>query len=70
MTAVESKIPNVSNLVKKTDYDLKISDIESKYITTADKFTKDIVANRIKSEELVNKSVLARFINSVDLDKK
>ena len=70
MTAVESKIPNVSNLVKKTDYDLKISDIESKYITTADKFTKDIVANRIKSEELVNKSVIARFINNADLDKK
>ena len=70
MTAVESKIPNVSNLVKKTDYDLKISDIESKYITTADKVTKDIVANRIKSEELVNKSVIARFINSADLDKK
>ena len=70
MTAVESKIPNVSNLVKKTDYDLKISDIESKYITTADKVTKDIVANRIKSEELVNKSVIARFINNADLDKK
>ena len=30
LTAVEDKIPNVSNLVKKTDYDTKISDIEKK----------------------------------------
>ena len=42
LTAVENKIPNVSNLVKKTDYNTKISEIESKvnnhnhdkYITT------------------------------------
>ena len=42
MTAVENKIPNVSNLVKKTDYNTKISEIEKKitdhnhdkYITT------------------------------------
>ena len=42
LTAVENKIPNVSNLVKKT-YDIKISEIENniakdhvhnKYITT------------------------------------
>ena len=42
MTAVENKIPNVSNLVKKTDYDTKVGEIEKKltdhkhdeYITT------------------------------------
>ena len=42
LTAVESKIPVVSSLVKKADYDTKISDIEKKitdhdhdkYITT------------------------------------
>ena len=28
LTAVENKIPNVSNLVKKTDYNTKISEIE------------------------------------------
>ena len=27
LTAIENKIPNVSNLVKKTDYDAKILDI-------------------------------------------
>ena len=30
LTAVENKIPNVSNLVKKTDYNTKISEIEKK----------------------------------------
>ena len=30
LTAVENKIPNVSILVKKTDYDAKISETESK----------------------------------------
>ena len=49
-----------------------ISDIESKYITKADykKFTKDIVTNKIKCEGLVNKFVIAGFINNADLDKK
>ena len=41
MTAVENKIPDVSNLVKKTDNDAKISDIKSKYFAMAyyNKFT-------------------------------
>ena len=72
MNSVENKIPDVSNVVKKTDYDAKILDIESKYITTADynKFTKDIVANDIKSKRLVDVSDIAGFINNVNLDKK
>ena len=32
LTAVENKIPNISNLVKKTDSDAEISDIEKKNI--------------------------------------
>ena len=36
LTAVENKIPDASNLVRKTDYDTKTSDIQNKYITTAD----------------------------------
>ena len=41
MTVVENWIPDISNLVKKTDYHRKILHIESKYFTTADynKFT-------------------------------
>ena len=30
LTAVENKIPDVSNLVKKTDYNTKIGEIENK----------------------------------------
>ena len=30
LTAVEIKIPNVSSLVKKTNYDTKISELEKK----------------------------------------
>ena len=33
---VENKIPDVSNLVKKTDYDAKISHIVAKCFTTSD----------------------------------
>ena len=35
-TAVENKIPNVSNLVKKTDNNTKISEIENKITTDHD----------------------------------
>ena len=56
----------------KIDYDSNISDTENKYITTADynKFTKDIVTNKIKSKELINTSDITGFITNADLDKK
>ena len=44
LTAVENKIPDVNNLVKKkTDYDAEILYIKSKYFSTADynKFTSE-----------------------------
>ena len=48
-------------LKNKTDYDATISDIENKWITTADynKFTKDIVANNVKNKNLVDRSAIA-----------
>ena len=72
MTAVENKIPDVSNLVKKTDYDPKISDIESKYFTTADynKFTSQTLDEKIKQKEFIDTSAIAGFINNTHLDKK
>ena len=47
---VDNKIPNLSSLVKKTDYDAKISDIQGKYFTTSDynNFTGDIFDAKIK----------------------
>ena len=72
LTAVENKIPDVSNLVKKTYCDAEILDIEFKYFTTAgyQKFTSQTLDAKIKQKELVDKSVIARFINNADLDKK
>ena len=50
---VENKIPDVSGLVKKKDYDAKISDIEKKYFTNSDhnKFTKEILYEKIKEKK-------------------
>ena len=63
---------DVSNLVKKRDYDAHISHTKSKYFTTSDynKFTTDIIDNKIKERELVKKSNVSGFINNSDLDKK
>ena len=63
---------DVSNLVKKRDYDAQISDTKSKYFTTSDynKFTTDITDNKIKEKELVKRSDVSGFINNSDLDKK
>ena len=36
VTTLENKIPNVRNLVKKTDFSTKISDIENKTTTDND----------------------------------
>ena len=49
---VKCKIRNVGGLVKKTDYDAKIKDIERKYFTTADynKFTNGKLDVKIKWE--------------------
>ena len=58
--------------MSEKDYDTKISDIESKYITTSNynKFTKNVVDISIKSKSLVDKSYIAGFINNAELDKK
>ena len=36
ISEVENKNPNVSGVVKKADYDVKIPDVEGKYITTSE----------------------------------
>ena len=72
LIAVENKIPEVSNLVKKTNYGAKISDIETKYFTKlhCNKFTRNILDGKIKVKELIEKSAIAGFINNADLNKK
>ena len=46
---------------KKTDYDAKILDIESKYFTTADhnKFISQTLDAKIKQKRLIDKSDIA-----------
>ena len=46
------KIPDVSGVVKKTDYNTKISHIEKKYFITFDynKLTKEILDAKIKKK--------------------
>ena len=71
MTAVENKIPDVSSLVKKTDYGEKISDIETKitdhdhdkYITTPE-FS--ILAVRTFNARLAQTDLVAK----TDVDAK
>ena len=60
MIVVESKILDISNLVKKTDYDEKMTDIENKYITTGhyNKVTTNIVAQRIKKKNFLKILIL------------
>ena len=63
MTAVENKIADVSSLVKKTDYNSKITEIEKKltdhshdkYIDTLvlNKFTAEVFDARLERENLV-----------------
>ena len=50
MTAVENKIPSISNLVKKTDYDTKVGEIENKMIN----LNKKIVSNKTKDISIEN----------------
>ena len=72
LTAAENKIPDVSNLVRKTDYDTKISETEKKltdhnhdkYITTPEfnKFTAEILAARLLAQ--------ANLVTTTNFDTK
>ena len=55
---VKNKIPDLSDLIKKTNYDAKISEFEEKYFTASDykKFMSGILNVLITQKELVNKS--------------
>ena len=59
----------LSGLVKKTDYDAKISKFEGKYFTSSDynKFASDILDAKIKQKELANKSDISNLVKNSDL---
>ena len=60
LTAVENKIPNVSDLVEKADYDHEIKEIKSKYLIASDynKITNNVLDTKITEKTLVNESCL------------
>ena len=66
LTAIENKIPDVNNLVKKTDYKTKVTEIENKlnnhdhdkYIDTSEfnKLAVDVFNARIAQANLITKA--------------
>ena len=81
LTAAECKIPDISDLVKKTDYNTKFSEIDNKYtdydhsnkfITTPEfnKLTSEKFGVRLKQANLVNKSDIAKFVTKTDFDNE
>ena len=80
LTAVENKIPRISNLVKKTDYSTKINETEKeitdhnhdKYITTPEfnKFTAEFFDLRLKRANLGSQSDIDNFVNKTDFDNE
>ena len=65
---VENKIPGVSGLVRKTDYDAKIKDIEGTYFSTVDynRFASEIFDAKIKQKELDYKSDVSNLEKNSD----
>ena len=71
ISKLKKLIKNVwlSGLVKKTNYDAKISKFEGKYFTSSDynKFASDILDAKIKQKELANKSDISNLVKNSDL---
>ena len=80
LTAVENKMPNVSNLVKKTDYNTKTNNIEKKitdhshdkYTATVEcgKLTLENFVARLKQTNLISKRDIANFVSKTDFNSK
>ena len=80
LTAVQNEIRNINHLVKKTDYNTKISKIEKKitghvhdkYITTPEfnKLTAENFAVRLAQLNLARKTDIANFAKKSDFDNK
>ena len=69
MTAAENKIPNVSNLLKKTDYNTKISDIEKKITDhNHDKYITTPEFDRLTTKNFKARLARTILITKTDLD--
>ena len=71
LTAVENKIPSVSNLVKKTDYDTKVNEIEKKITDhNHDKYITTLEFNKLTAENFTARLAEANLVTKTDFDKK
>ena len=81
LTAVENKIPSISNLVEKTDYNTNISKTENKittdhdhdkYITTQEfnRLTSENFTPRLKQAKLASKNDISNSVKKTSFDKK
>ena len=79
LTVVKHKILNVSNSVKKTEYNTKISETENKittdhdhdkYITTQEfvKLTSENFAAKLAQANLASENDIANFVKKADFD--
>ena len=70
LTTVENKIPSVSSLVKKTDYDTKITEIENKLNNhNHDRYTDTLEFNKLGTN-VFNARLQANLITITDFDSK
>ena len=70
LTNVENKIPNVSHLVTKIDYNTKIKDIENKITTDHDhdKYITTHEYNKLRLENFTAKLKQANLASKNDID--
>ena len=71
MTTVENKIPSISNLVKKTDYDTKVTEIEKKLTDhNHDKYIDTSRFNTLATNFFNARIAQANLITKTDFDAK
>ena len=66
------KTPDLSGLLRKIDYDARISQVVGKYFTNSDynKFTSDILDAKVKENKLVDQSDNSNLVKNSDLNTK
>ena len=69
MSEVESKIPNISNLVTTTVLDTKVSEVENK-ISNHDKYITTLEFNKLTQENFTARLKQANLMIKTDFDKK
>ena len=69
LTTVENKIANVSNLIKKADYNTKVTEIENKLNNhNHDKYTSEF--NKLAADVFNARLAQANLITKTDFDAK